>query len=190
MLWVERDLKLILFEVPCHGQGHLSSDGSLPSQHELGDGTDGEAFSYQGVTCCHEITGQWRTISTTTVYSWTCFSSKKILDGRNIHLYYLPLLWKHRSRKRTVTFSSYRWWSERIRFLESGIICMWQARSVSIIYGGNHSITLGAVQSAPHWGTSLTPGVQFNAKRLARDNMLSEQQYNFILFRSKHERVQ
>lgn len=109
MLWVERDLKLILFEVPCHGQGHLSSEGSLASQHELGDGTDGEAFPYQGVTCCHEITGQWRTISTSTVCSWTCFSSKKILDGRNIHLYYLPLLWSHRSRKRSVNFSSYRW---------------------------------------------------------------------------------
>lgn len=68
-------------------------------------------------------------------------------------------------------------------FLVSGIICMWQASSVSIIYGGNHSITLGAVQSAPCWAASLMPGVQSNAERLAIDNMLSEyseQHYNFI----------
>lgn len=102
------------------------------------------------------------------------FQFKKILDGRNIHLCYLPLLWNHRSRKRSVAFLSYRWWFEKIRFLVSGIICMWQAWSVSIIYGGNHSITLGAVQSAPRWAASLMPGVQSNAERLARDNMLSE----------------
>lgn len=69
---------------------------------------------------------------------------------------------------------SYRWWFEKIMFLVSGIACTWQAWSVSIIYGGNHSITLGVVQSAPHWAASLMPGVQSNTERLARDNMLSK----------------
>lgn len=110
-------------------------------------------------------------------------SLQKILDGRNIHPCYLPLVWNHRSRRRSVAFLCYRWWFEKIRFLASGIICMWQAWSVSIIHGGNHSISLGTVQSAPCWAASLMPGIQSNTERLARDNTLSNTlSSNTILF--------
>lgn len=111
------------------------------------------------------------------------FRFKKILDGRTVHSCNLPLVWNCRSRKRYVTFLSYRLWFEKIRFLVPRIICTWQAWFVPVICGGNHSFALRAVQSAPCWAASRMPGVHPSAERLSRDNALSkysEEHYGFF----------
>lgn len=114
------------------------------------------------------------------------FQFKKILDGRTVHSCNLPLVWNCRSRKRSVTFLSYRLWFEKLRFLVPRIICTWQAWFVPVICGGNHSFALRAVQSAPCWAASRMPGVHPSAESPEIMHCQSTLRNITVSFRSKH----